>query len=250
MVQKTIIDTPHKEGKSQRVITERGGCSKECLSNHINAKLTWRKQQGWPQAWEYCQAKPDQTLGRASQGVNWSWSQCIKSHHCSDIFRKRVTKHFWNRNISQKHLTWAKEKKNWTFAQWSKVLFSDESQFCILFGNQGPRVWRKRWRGHRIHVAWGPVWSFHSQWWFRAAMSSAGVGPPVFSEVHSQRSIYQDILEHFMLPSADKLYGDAWFNFPAGLITCPHCQRYQKLVQWPWCYCAWLASKTHLTWTP
>ncbi len=30
------------------------------------------KQQGWPQAWEYCQAKPIQTLGRASQGVNWS----------------------------------------------------------------------------------------------------------------------------------------------------------------------------------
>ncbi len=30
MVQKTIIDTPHKEGKSQRVITERGGLFKEC----------------------------------------------------------------------------------------------------------------------------------------------------------------------------------------------------------------------------
>ncbi len=26
-----------------------------------------------------------------------------------------------------------------------------------------------------------------------------------------------------------------WFHFPAGLGTCPHCQRYQKLVQWPWC---------------
>ncbi len=26
MVQKMIIDTLHKEGKSQRVITERGGC--------------------------------------------------------------------------------------------------------------------------------------------------------------------------------------------------------------------------------
>ncbi len=34
-----------------------------------------------------------------------------------------------------------------------------------------------------------------------------------------------------------------WFHFPVGLGTCPHCQRYQKLVQWPWCYCAWLASK-------
>ncbi len=28
MVQKTFIDTLHKEGKSQRVITERGGCSR------------------------------------------------------------------------------------------------------------------------------------------------------------------------------------------------------------------------------
>ncbi len=35
------------------------------------------------------------------------------------------------------------ERKNWTVAQWSKVLFSDESKFCISFGNQGPRVWRK-----------------------------------------------------------------------------------------------------------
>ncbi len=31
----------------------------------------------------------------------------------------------------QKRLTWAKEKNNWTVAQWSKVLFSDESKFCI-----------------------------------------------------------------------------------------------------------------------
>ncbi len=35
MVQKTIIDTLHKEGKSQRVITERGGCSRSAVSKHI-----------------------------------------------------------------------------------------------------------------------------------------------------------------------------------------------------------------------
>ncbi len=33
-------------------------------------------------------------------------------------------------------LTWAREKKNWAVAQWFKVLFSDESKFCISFGNQ------------------------------------------------------------------------------------------------------------------
>ncbi len=35
MVQKTIIDTLHKEAKSQRVITEWGGCSKSAVSKHI-----------------------------------------------------------------------------------------------------------------------------------------------------------------------------------------------------------------------
>ncbi len=44
--------------------------------------------------------------------------------------------------------TWAKEKKNGTVAQWSKVLFSDESTFCISFGNQGNRVWRKGGEAH------------------------------------------------------------------------------------------------------
>lgn len=37
-------------------------------------------------------------------------------------------------------------KKTWTGAQRSNVLFSDKSQFCMSFGNQGPKVWTK-WRG-------------------------------------------------------------------------------------------------------
>ncbi len=50
---------------------------------------------------------------------------------CSDIFRKRATKPLLKQKHRQKHLTWAKEKKNWTVAQWSKLLFSDESTFGI-----------------------------------------------------------------------------------------------------------------------
>ncbi len=68
----------------------------------------------------------------------------------------------------------------------------------------------------------------------------------VFSEVHSQRS---HLPGNFRALHASFCWQDlwrCWFHFPAGLGTCPHCQRYQKLVQWPWCYCAWLASK--LTW--
>ncbi len=68
----------------------------------------------------------------------------------SDIFRKRPTKPLLKQKHCQKHLTWAKEKKNWTVAQWSKVLFSDESTFCISFGNQGLESGGREER-HRIH---------------------------------------------------------------------------------------------------
>ncbi len=40
MVHKTIIDTLHKEGKSQRVITERGGCSRSAVSKHIKGDIS------------------------------------------------------------------------------------------------------------------------------------------------------------------------------------------------------------------
>ncbi len=48
-------------------------------------------------------------------------------------------------------------------------------------------------------------------------MSSAGVGPLCFLKSTVNAAIYQETLEHFMLPSADKLYGDADFIFQQDL---------------------------------
>ncbi len=47
-------------------------------------------------------------------------------------------------------------------------------------------------------------------------MSSAGVGPLCFLKTNVIAPIYQDILEHFMLPSADQLFKDADFIFQQG----------------------------------
>ncbi len=80
----------------------------------------------------------------------------------------------------QRRLTWAKEK-NWTVAQWSKVLFSDESKFCISFGNQGPRVWRKGVEAHRSSCLKSSV-KFPQSVMIWGAMSSADVGPLCFFE--------------------------------------------------------------------
>ncbi len=79
----------------------------------------------------------------------------------------------------QRRLTWAKKKKNWTVAQWSKVLFSDESKFCISFGNQGPRVWRKGGEAHSPSCLKSSV-KFPQSVMIWGEMSSAGVGPLCF----------------------------------------------------------------------
>ncbi len=140
VVQKTIIVTLHKEGKPQTLIAKEAGCSQSAVSKHVN-KVEW-KEKVWkkkmhnqprePQPCEDCQEKSIQEFGWISQGMDWGWGQGIKSHHIQTwCCRIPLVKPLLNHRQYQKRLTWAKEKKNWTVAQWSKVLFSDESKFCI-----------------------------------------------------------------------------------------------------------------------
>ncbi len=71
------------------------------------------------------------------------------------------------------------EKKNWTVAQWSKVLFSNQSKFCISFGNQGPRVWKKCGEAHSPSCLKSSV-KLPQSVMIWGAISSAGVGPLCF----------------------------------------------------------------------
>ncbi len=98
-----------------------------------------------------------------------------EEHH-TDVSRNLAT-------VVVRRLTWAKEK-NWTVAQWSKVLFSDESKFCISFGNQGPRVWRKGGEAHSPSCLKSRV-KFPQSVMIWGAMSSAGVGPLCFLKTTS-----------------------------------------------------------------
>ncbi len=43
VVQKTISDTLHKEGKPQTFIAKEAGCSQSAVSKHVNRKLSGRK---------------------------------------------------------------------------------------------------------------------------------------------------------------------------------------------------------------
>ncbi len=95
----------------------------------------------------------------------------------------------------------------------SKVLFSDESKFCISFGNQGPRVWRKGGEAHSPSCLKSSV-KFPQSVMILGCMSSAGVVHCVFeNQRHCTR--LPKILEQCF--SADQLFKDADFIFQQDL---------------------------------
>ena len=77
-------------------------------------------------------------------------------------------------------------------------MFSDESQFCISFGNQGPRVWMKRGEAQNPRCLKSSV-KFPQSVMVWGAISSAGVGPLCFLRSRVNAAIYQEVLEHFLL---------------------------------------------------
>ncbi len=95
-------------------------------------------------------------------------------------------------------------------------MLPDESKFCISFGNQGPRVWRKRGEAKNPRCLRSSV-KFPQSVMVCGDMSSAGVGPLCFLRSKVNTAVYQEVLEHFMLPAADQLYGDANFIFQQDL---------------------------------
>ncbi len=249
MIQKTNIHALHKEGKSQRVITERCGCLQSAVSKHIECKVDWN---GRIWVGKGAQATGDCKLENT---VKQSWFKHLWELHKewteAGVSASRVTT---LRRLQEKGYQATSEAETTSEASYLgcgekeldccsmvKVLFSDKVNFAfhleIKVPESGGRVER-----HRIHVAWSPVWSFHSQWWFWLPCHLL-VLVHCFLKSTVNAAIYQEILEHFHASFCWQALWRCWFHFPAGLDTCPHCQRYQKLVQWPWCYCAWLASK-------
>ncbi|KAI2648544.1 Transposable element Tc1 transposase [Labeo rohita] len=164
VVQKTIIDTLHKEGKPQIFIAKEAGRLQSAVSKHVNRKLCGRKKKcGRKRCTTNQENSSLERLVKQNRFKNlgelhkeWTEagvkaSRATTHRHVKEFgysCRIPLVKPLLNLRQRQRRLTWAKEKKKWTVAQWAKVLFSDASKFCISFGNQGPSVWRKGGEAH------------------------------------------------------------------------------------------------------
>ncbi len=133
VVQKTIIDTLHKEGKPQTLIAKEAGCSQSAVSKHVNRKLSGRKKCGRKRCTINRENRSLMRIVKQNRFKNLS--ELHKEWTEAGVKASRATTHRRVKEFSYscRHwcLTWAKEKMNWTVTQWSKVLFSDESKFCI-----------------------------------------------------------------------------------------------------------------------
>ncbi len=138
VVQKTIIDTLHKEGEPQTFIAKEAGCSQSAVSKHVNRKLSGRKK-----------------CGRKSCTTNRENRSLIM----------RIVKQNRFKNLGELH-------KEWTEA-----------------GVKASRATTHRDVSRNL----------------------------CFLKTNFSAPVYQDIFEHFMLPSADQLFKDADFIFQQGL---------------------------------
>ncbi len=178
VVQKTIIDTLHKEGKPQTLIAKEAAVHRVLYPSMLTESWVGGKS---------VEEKDAQPTERTA--ALWGLSSKIDSRIWVNFTRNglgsRHQEHHtqtckeFGYSCRQRRLTWAKEMKNWTVVQWSKVLFSDKSKFCISFGNQGPRVWRKGGEAHSTSCLKSSV-KFPQSVMIWGAMSSAGVGPLYF----------------------------------------------------------------------
>ncbi len=82
-----------------------------------------------------------------------------------------------------------------------------------------PKVLKSRGRVEKLidQVYWSPVLSFYSLWWFGVQCHLLVLVHCVFWKPTLLHPVYLDILEQFMLPSADQIFKDADFIFQQDL---------------------------------
>ncbi len=212
VVQKIFIDTLHKEGKPQTFIAKEAGCSQSAVSKHVNRKLSRRKKCGRKRCTTNRENRSLMRIVKQNRFKNLG--ELRKEWTEAGVKASRATTHRrveeFGYSCRRRHLTWTKEKKNWTVAQWSKV-----SKFCISFGNQGPRVWRKGGEAHSPSCLKSSVKFPHSVMiWVQCHLQ---VLVHCFLKTNVTAPVYQEFFEHFMLPSVDQLFKDADFIFQQDL---------------------------------
>ncbi len=217
VVQKTIIDTLHKEGKPHTSITKEAGCSQSAISKHVNRKLSGRKK---------CWRKRC-TTNRENRKTLRGLSKKIHSRIWLNFTRNGLrlgSRHQEpphtdvSRNLATVVVRGVLPRRRRTGLLPSGPKSSFQMRASFVFHLE-TKVLESGGRVEKLiaQVAWSPVLSFHSLWWFGVQCHQLVLVHCVFLKTNVTAPVYQEILEHFMLSSADHLFKDADFIFQQDL---------------------------------
>ncbi len=179
VVQKTIIDTLQKEGKPQTFIAKEAGCSQSAVSKHVNRKLSGRKKCGRKRCttnrenrslMRIVKQNRFKNLGELHKDGLRLGSRHQEPPH-TDVSRNLATvvvflllSHSWTTDNVRCVLPGLRRRTG-LLPSGPKSSFQMRASFVF---NLETKVLESGGRVEKLiaQVAWSPVLSFHSLWWF------------------------------------------------------------------------------------
>ncbi len=161
VVQKTIIDTLHKEGKPQTFIAKEAGCSQSAVSKHVNRKLSGRKR--------YTTNRENRSLMRiVKQNRFKNVGELHKEWTEAGVKASRVTTHRHVKEFATvvvRGVLPGLRRRTGLLPSGPKSSFQMRASFVFHLET---KVLESGGRVEKLiaQVAWSPVLSFHSLWWF------------------------------------------------------------------------------------
>lgn len=219
--ERVAIKILQEEGYSTTEIAAKVKCSQSAVSKTLSrlretGSLKDRKRSGRP---KISNPRQDRSLARlclrnrmlTSTQLKREWEDDCGVVCSSRTVRKRLDDVGLCGRVARKkpllterhkriRLEWAKDKINWTMAEWNKILWSDESKFN-LFGSDGRVYVRRRMGEEYLPECVQPTVKFgggNVMMW--GCISCDGVGPLVKVEGRMNGNDYIKLLSASLLP--------------------------------------------------
>ncbi len=167
VVQKTIIDTLHKEGKSQTFIAKEAGCSQSAVSKHVHRKLSGRKKCGRKRCTTNQENRSLMRVVKQNRFKNLGelhkeWTEAgVKASRAphTDVSRNLATV------VVRGILPGLRRRRTGLLPSGPKSSFQMRASFVFHLET---KVLESGGRVEKLisQVVWSPVLSFHSLWWF------------------------------------------------------------------------------------
>lgn len=229
-----------EEGVSSRMVAKDVGCSQSAVSKiwtkyKQHGKVLKGKRSGRPRKTSKRQDKNLKALcledrKRTTKQMKKKWEEA-GVNVCERTVRNRLKEMgFSYRKAKRKpsltpkqkrtRLQWAKDRRAWTVDDWMKVIFSDESRICIGQGDDaGTFVWCRSSEIYKEDCL-KKTSKFPHSLMIWGCMSGKGTGEMAVVKSSINAQVYIDILDSFLIPSIENMFGDGEIIFQDDNASC------------------------------